>query len=98
MYVLEKLWREGLSPSERYARKDSEHQRLMVQLCDTGAALANMLLEDGETLLEQYDEIQRSIVIVSEEETFVTAFRMGAQMMLDVVGQYQGNFYSADES
>ena len=93
MYILEKLWREGLSPSERYVKKSSEYQRLMVKLCDTGEALQKMLPEDGKALLEQYDEVQRSVIILSEEETFITAFRMGAQMILDVIGDYQGSFY-----
>ena len=97
MFVLEKLWREGLSPSERYVRKGSEYKRLMVQLCDTGEALLKMLPEDGKALLEQYDEVQRSAIMLSEEETFITAFRMGAQMMLDVIGHYQGSFYSPGE-
>ena len=98
MYILEKLWREGLSPSERYVRKSSEYQRLMMQLCELGGALTTMLPEDGKALLTQYEDIQRSVSFLSEEETFISAFRMGAQMMLDVVGHYQGSFYSANEN
>ena len=96
MFVLEKLWREGLSPSERFVRNGSEYQRLMMQLCDMENALLNLLPDDGKALLARYEEIQRSVSALSEEETFVTAFRMGAQMMLDIVGDYQGNFYTAD--
>ena len=34
---------------------------------------------------------------ISDEESFLFGFRMGAQMMLDVARDYKGEFYSYDD-
>lgn len=75
MYVLEKLWREGLSPSERFVRRGSEYQRLMQQLCQEEDALSKELNEDGKAVLERYIKAQQDVIICSEQETFINAFR-----------------------
>ena len=93
MYVLEKLWREGLSPSERFVRKGSEYQRLMQKLCRAEDDLSKVLNDDGKVLLERYIAAQQEVITCSEQETFIHAFRMGAQMVLDIVDNYRGSFY-----
>lgn len=97
MYVLEKLWREGLSPSERFVRRGSEYQRLMQTLCQEEDALSKELNEDGKAVLERYIKAQQDVIICSEQETFINAFRLGAQMVLDIVGSYRGCFYELTE-
>ena len=97
MYVLEKLWRGGLSPSERYCNKDSEYKRLLRSLCEASEKLSSELSPEGKKALEEHEQIQLDLIGISEEDVFINAFRLGARMMLDVVGDYKGQFHRIGE-
>ena len=97
MYVLEKLWREGLSPNERYTRKGGEYHEILVRVCDEADKVCEELTEKGKTHFENYRQAQIDLSIVSEREVFIEAFRLGARLVLDIVGDYRGNFYTAAE-
>ena len=36
MLVLESLWRDGLTPNEKYTRKGSEYHKILLRICDEG--------------------------------------------------------------
>lgn len=38
-----------------------------------------------------------TLTMLSNEDIFIYAFRMGARLMLDVLGEYKGQFYSPGE-
>ena len=97
MYVLEQLWREGLSPNERYTRKGGEYHKILLRICDESDRLYDELTEKGKEHFEAYRQTQIDISIVEEREVFIEAFRLGARLVLDIVGDYRGNFYTATE-
>ena len=72
-------------------------------LCGIGHAAvkedvkAFVLNEEGKSVLERYIKAQQDVIICSEQETFIHAFRLGAQMVLDIVGSYRGCFYELAE-
>ena len=45
----------------------------------------------------EYRQAQIDLSIVAEIEVFIEAFRLGARLVLDIVGDYRGNFYTATE-
>ena len=92
MFVLDKLWQEGLSPNERYTRKGSEYHKILLRICEEGDYLATELTEEGKAHFDAYRDAQIELSVVAEKEVFIEAFRLGARMMLDVVGDYQGQF------
>ena len=92
MFVLEKLWQEGLSPNERYTRKGSEYHKILLRICEEGDHLATELTEEGKVHFDAYRDAQIELSVVAEKEVFIEAFRLGARMMLDVVGDYKGQF------
>ena len=47
--------------------------------------------------LVAYRQAQIDLSIVAEREVFIEAFRLGARLVLDIVGDYRGNFYTATE-
>ena len=94
MYVLEKLWREGLSPNERCTHKESEYQKMLLKICDEGKLLSKELTEEGKLHFEAYEKAQLELATVGEREVFIEAFRLGARLVLDIVGEYRGCFYS----
>ena len=92
MFVLDKLWQEGLSPNERYTRKGSEYHKILLRICEEGDYLATELTEEGKAHFDAYRDAQIELSVVAEKEVFIEAFRLGARMMLDVVGDYKGQF------
>ena len=58
------------------------------------AELATM---SDEKLMEVYRQAQIDLSIVAEREVFIEAFRLGARLVLDIVGDYRGNFYTATD-
>ena len=92
MFVLDKLWQEGLSPNERYTRKGSEYHKILLRICEEGDYLATELTEEGKAHFGAYRDAQIELSVVAEKEVFIEAFRLGARMMLDVVGDYKGQF------
>jgi hypothetical protein len=38
------------------------------------------------------------MTMLSEEDSFIYGFRLGARMILDVIGDYKGQFYETGEA
>ena len=98
MYVLENRWRNGISPSERYCDKNSEYKKLLRNLCEASEKVSAELSPKGKQAFEEHERIQLALIGISEEDIFVNAFRLGARMMLDVIGDYKGQFHPIGEA
>ena len=96
MLIIDKLWREGLSPSERYTKKSSNYDKVLHKLCEEEDKLLAELSETGKKNLEAYHDLSAELFGIAEEETFVEAFRLGAKFVLDILGDYHRNFYTLD--
>ena len=97
MYVREKLWRGGLKPSERYFHEDSQYKMLLRKLCETSEKVSSELSPEGKKAFEEHEQLQLALIGISEEDVFVNAFRLGARIMLDVIGDYNGQFREIGE-
>ena len=53
MYVLDKLWQEGLSPNEKYTRKGSEYHKILQRICEEGDKVSEELTEKGKKQLAE---------------------------------------------
>ena len=93
MFVLESLWRDGLTPNEKYTRKGSEYHRLLEELCDEEDKITAELSEDGKKSFTAYREAQSKLSAISEQEVFIEAVRLGARLILDIIGDYRGCFW-----
>ena len=98
MYLLDKLWRGDITPSERYIRPDSEFKRKAKEFCDAADRLQEQLSPEGKNLWEEADRLKSDMVMLTEEDVFIYGFRMGARMILDVIGDYKGQFYEIGEA
>ena len=97
MFVLEKLWQEGLSPNEKYTRKGGEYHNILLRICEEEDKLNEELTEKGKQHFAAYRDAQIDLSAVAEREVFIEAFRLGARLLLDIVGEYPGNFRPATE-
>ena len=74
MFVLDKLYRGNISPIENYPKDNDEQYELQ-----------KMLSSEAQMQFEKINELERIVDGIAEEECFVEGFRMGVQMMLDVL-------------
>ena len=97
MFVLEKLWKDGLTPSEKYTRKDGDYYKVLLKLSNENDKVCIELTDKGKECFENFCELQSELRSISDRETFIEAFRLGARFVLDIVGEYRGQFHGAED-
>ena len=97
MFVLQELWRGNITPSERFVRSGSEYKKIAGNLSDEMDRLMEMISPEARKQLENIGNLRADMAVLSNEDIFIYAFRMGARLMLDVLGEYKGQFYSPGE-
>ena len=89
MYILDALWRGEITPNERYAKPDRDYRRLAARAHEAYVKIRNELTEEGKQYFDELEQIQNEMNSISEEEVFIDAFRLGARMILDIIGDDQ---------
>lgn len=97
MYVLQELWRGNITPSERYVRSGSEYRKISQEVCDKMDAFLENLTPEARKQLEAITDLKNDMSVMVSEDSFLYGFRLGARMILDIVGDYKGQFYSPGE-
>ena len=97
MYALQELWRGNITPAERFVRSGSEYRKIAGKLSDEMDRLMEMISPEAKVQKEIIDNLQADLTLLQNEDVFIYAFRMGARLMLDVLGEYKGQFYSPGE-
>ena len=86
MHILEDLYTGNVRPGERSFRQNSQYSRALAQAVESGDALIKSLTEEQKKLFEEYMDAQREVNILTDCETFIYALKLGAKLMLDVLG------------
>lgn len=97
MYVLNKLWTGEISPMERMIRPGSAYQKTVAEISTKMDILMEALSPEEKTQVEELEDLKGNLNLLAEEEQFLYGFRMGARMMLDIMGEYKGQFCSLSE-
>lgn len=87
MYVLNKLWNGEISPMERSIRSGSEYHKALVEICEKTEALLEILPPEAKAQMEDLEDLRANLHLLAEADTFVYGFRLGAGMMLDIIGE-----------
>ena len=98
MYVLRELWRGEISPTDRRVRQGSEYQQRAAEVRKQMADLAALLSPEVKERMEDINDQKYNLSMMAEEDVFIYGFRLGARMMLDVIGDYEGQFCSPTEA
>ena len=98
MLVLEQLWRGNISPADRFVKRGSEYQRISTAYCELIDKLLEGFQPEAKEQWEASEELRRQMTTTEQEDAFVCGFRLGARTMLDVVGEYNGRFYTPGEA
>ena len=85
MQVLEDLYVGDIRPNERFFKRNSQYAKALDELVKVGDALIDGLNEEQKELFEDYMTAQREVTVLTDCETFMYAFRLGAKIMMDVL-------------
>ena len=92
MFVLDKLWRGKLSPSEQCCNYGSEYSDLSSALFRIGKQLSSVLSDEERQLFQKYQATQEKMIAISEEDSFCNGFRIGVGLILDAISTYESQF------
>ena len=98
MYVLRDLWRGEISPTDRRVRQGSEYQQRAAEVRKQMMEFAQVLSPEDKKRMEAINDERHGLSMMEEEDVFIYGFRLGARMMLDVMGDYEGSFCSPTEA
>lgn len=87
MNTLEDLYYGNLFPHEKCAKLNYEVKELLKLLNRNEEKLTATLTESQKETFEKYKDCNREISEISERETFLNGFRLGARIIIDVVNK-----------
>ena len=85
MKILEEFWYGNINPVERNAFKNDRYAELVKLSCGNRDKLTAMLSEKEKETFEKLMDNYSELSAVSECEVFVSGFRLGARMMIEVM-------------
>ena len=97
MSALEDLWRGNITPSERGYRKDSPFAEMVRQANETADIFYQELSEVGKKAYDAHSTQESKLADISECDSFIRGFRLGARIILDVVGDYDSPMLQINE-
>ena len=92
MYVLKELWRGEISPTDRRVRQGSEYQQTAKEVREKMGELLETLSPAARERLEAINDLKSDLSVMANEDYFLYGFRLGARMILDIIGDYEGQF------
>lgn len=87
MSILEELYNGNIAPIERAVKKGSEYYRLCKAVAEKEDKLFEELSCEKKAMYESIAESRLMIESISEEEIFIDGFRLGAQIMLEIINE-----------
>ena len=88
MLILEKLWNGENSPFERSIQENSEYQKLSHRTTELQKLLYRELSTEGQVAFDEYCEKEQQLTDISEQDAFIKGVRIGAKLILDILGEY----------
>ena len=85
MRILEELWYGRINPSQRMQPDDKSDSELTEQIVEKEDELAALLPDEAKEILEQMREKQLDLSTANERKAFISGFKLGARIMLEVM-------------
>lgn len=85
MNTLEDLFYGNLFPLEKSAKLDDEVKELLKLLNRNEEKLTVTLTESQKETFEKYKDCNREISEISERESFIKGFQLGAMIIIEVI-------------
>ncbi|MBE6708259.1 MAG: hypothetical protein E7578_03335 [Ruminococcaceae bacterium] len=87
MTILKELYNGNICPGEKFVKKSGEYQKLMIKLSGCVDKLIPMIGDEGRDLWDEIRETELSMEVISDRESFIDGFCIGARMMLEVMSE-----------
>ncbi len=97
MCVLKELFRGNISPTERFVRPGSDYKKASLEICEQLDRFLDTLTPEGKKQWEAISELRNEMTAMVEEDAFICGFRLGARIIMEVVGEYKGQFTGVGE-
>ncbi len=97
MYVLKELWRGNIAPVERSVRSGSDYKKISLEACEQMDRFLENLTPEEKKQLEDIYGMRSDMSLLAEEDAFISGFRLGARIIMEVVGEYKGQFTGMEE-
>ena len=85
MQILEELYLGGVRPSEWSGKRNAQYRKALDDAIKADDAFRPTLTEEQKKLFEALLDAQRELNILTDAETFIYSFRIGAKIMMDVL-------------
>ena len=85
MHILEELYAGSIRPGERTFKQNSQYSRAIKALTESEEKLDAILSKEQKSLLNDYRYAQQELMVITDCETFIRGFQIGAKIMLDVL-------------
>ena len=83
--ILSELWHGNISPQDDSRNNTPNMKQLMDYMARHHDDLLKTLSEEQRDIFERFDDCWSEYASLAEESIFVYAFRLGAQMMLEIL-------------
>ena len=84
MLILEELWSNDLQMGKPYIH-NCQYREALARSDESEKALEKSFSEEQQTLFEEYRRDREELALVTDCETYITGFKLGARIMLDVL-------------
>ena len=85
--ILEELFYGNICPNTDCRSQDKETKQLMGYIADHHDNLLATLNDQQKEILEKFDDCYNELIDINEREIFSYAFKLGARLMLAVIGE-----------
>ncbi|MCH5324595.1 MAG: hypothetical protein J1E39_05205 [Eubacterium sp.] len=85
MRILEELWYGNINPVERNAFKNDRYAKLIKLSASNKDKLSALLSDEAKVIFEKLEGNWSEISSLSECEVFISGFRLGARLMIEVM-------------
>ena len=89
MQILEELYLGGIRPGERIGKRNRQYEKALENTIKVGDALTASLTPEQKELFENYMDAQREVNVLTDCDTFIYSFKLGAKIMMDILTEGQ---------
>ena len=89
MQILEELYLGTIHPGERMFKRNSQYVKALDEMVKAGDALTTTLTPEQQAFFEDCMDAQREVNVLTDCETFMYGFKVGAKIMMDVLTEGQ---------
>lgn len=97
MCILKELWRGNIAQVERPVRTESDYKKISLEACKQMDRLLEKMTPEEKKQLEDINDLRIDMSLLAEEDSFIRGFRLGARIIIEVVGEYKGQFTEMEE-